>query len=730
MQARSATLLRAALLAGLYFVGAAVAVFYLRTPADVTLFWPAAGIGFAVVLRYGLAYVLTIPLGMLVLHVFVLPVPVEFLPYSVGSNALATLAAGWYVRRRMTSRHILLRTADGLLLLRGGLLLGAISALIGTFGMVHAGMVSMQDAGGAAVQWALGDVLGVASISPVLLYAFYTDAISTNMGGKAPSHVEMGLWVALLVVVMWVVHSVGQLGSQYPLALASLPLSLLLWSAVRYPPLMTLIATSIVIICVSLMVGLGLGGFERPQTLHDSVLMMSMLVLYSVIPVLLVASRQEHAHASTALQQRATRDTLTGLLNRDTFEEQARQLLATNTDTITLLYADLDHFKLVNDSATHVAGDEMIRRVAQLFIDEFGEDTLIARTGGDEFAALLPMDERTATTRARRLLTAIEGLRIAWQGQNLGTTGSIGLATTNAPHMTFDEVLSLTDAACYAAKELGGNRSFAAASNADDIRRRTGAMHSAMAAREALDQRRIDLWCQPIVALHDPQPLQSHFEVLVRWRDTDGNLRPPAEMIAAGERYRLGPRLDRYVLDATLTWLEQNPHALAQVEQCSINIGGTTLVDEDFGDYFAARLRRSILRPEQLCIEITETSVVRDMTRARRFIKRVGDLGCRFALDDFGTGFCSFGYLREIDVDYLKIDGSFVRELGDGGLPEAVVKSITEIAHVLGKRAVAEQAETEAQLDHLRRLGVDYAQGYVFQRPAPIDRFFGNNEPA
>lgn len=725
MQARPARVLRGVLLTGLYFAGAVVAVFYLRTPADVTLFWPATGIGFAVVIRYGLGYVLSIPLAMLLLHLLVVPVPIEFMPYSLGSNTLATLVAGWYVRSRMTSRRIHLRTADGLLLLRGGLLLSVTSACIGAFGMIHAGMAQSSEAGRIAVQWALGDLLGVASVSPVLLYVFFNDGNNPATRGKAASRAEVAGWCVALVAMLGAVHVIGLMGSHYPLALASLPLSLLLWSAVRYPPLLTLVATSVVIICVSLMTGLGLGGFERPQTLHDSVLMMSMLVLYSIIPALLLASRQEHAHASAALKQRATRDTLTGLLNRDTFEEQSRQMLAASNDTITLLYADLDHFKLVNDSATHVAGDEMIRRVARLFHDEFGEDTPIARTGGDEFAALLPMDERTANTRARRLLTAIEGLRIAWEGQNLGTTGSIGLATSKAPHMTFDELLSLTDAACFAAKELGGNRSFAAASNPDDIRMRTRAMHSAMAAREALDQRRIALWCQPIVDLRVPRPLQSHFEILVRWLDTDGNLRPPAEMIAAAERYRLGPRLDRYVLDATLTWLEQNPAALAQVEMCSVNIGGTTLVDEDFGDYFAARLRRSPLKPSQLCLEITETSVVRDMTRARRFINRVGDLGCQFALDDFGTGFCSFGYLRDLEVDYLKIDGSFVRDLDNGDLSEAVVRSITDIAHVLGKRAVAEQAETVLQLDHLRRLGVDYAQGYVFQRPQPIDTFFG-----
>jgi EAL domain-containing protein (putative c-di-GMP-specific phosphodiesterase class I) len=316
-------------------------------------------------------------------------------------------------------------------------------------------------------------------------------------------------------------------------------------------------------------------------------------------------------------------------------------------------------------------------------------------------------------------------LRVAWQGQNLGTTGSIGIAASQAPHLSFDDLLSQADAACFTAKELGGNRVFAAASNPDDIRDRTKAMHSAIAAREALDEHRFLLWCQPIIDLRAPTPAHAHFEVLVRWKDGDGQLRAPAEVIAAAERYRMGPRLDRHVVDATLGWLERHPEHAAQVELCGINIGGTSLVDEDFGDYLAARLRRSPLPPGKICLEITETSVVRDMTRARRFIGRLRDLGCRFALDDFGTGFCSFGYLRDLDVDFLKIDGSFVRDLREGGLSEAVVRSITEIAHLLDKQAVAEQVETEAQLQLLHTIGVDYGQGYAFQRPQPIETFFG-----
>ena len=723
MQAGLAGVTRGALLTGLYFAGAVVAVFYLRTPADITLFWPAAGIGYAAALRYGLGYVAAIPIATALLHWLVVPVPAAFLPFSIASNTIATLLGAWYVRRQVP--FVRLRTSDGFLLLRGSLIVSTTSALIGVFGMVNADMIGWRDAAGAMLQWALGDLLGMATVSPLMLFLLGGGLSRPSPYRNTVGRREIALWAVLLVVVLAMVYSIALLGTRYPLALASIPLALLLWSSTRYPPLVTLVATTFVIVCISLMTGLGLGGFERPTSLHDTVLMMAMLVMFAIIPILLLASRQEHAHATAALHQRATRDTLTGLLNRDTFEEQARQRLTTSAGVQTLFYVDLDHFKLVNDSASHVAGDEMIRRVATLFRDEFGDEALVARTGGDEFAVLAPMDERTATTRARRLLAAIEGLRVAWQGQNLGATGSIGIAASQAPHLAFDELLSQADAACFTAKELGGNRMFAAASNPDDIRDRTKAMHSAIAAREALDQRRFVLWCQPIVSLGEPDAPQSHFEVLVRWIDGDGNLRAPAEVIAAAERYRMGPRLDRHVVDATLGWLERHPEHAARVELCGINIGGTSLVDEDFGDYLVARLRRSPLPPGKICLEITETSVVRDLTRARRFIGRLRDLGCRFALDDFGTGFCSFGYLRDLDVDFLKIDGSFVRDLQEGGLSEAVVRSITDIAHLLGKRAVAEQVETQEQLQLLHDIGVDYGQGYAFQRPQPIEEFFG-----
>lgn len=723
MASAIANVLRGALLTALYFAGAVIAVLYLRTPADVTLFWPAAGIGYALVLRYGLRYAIVLPIAQLLLHLVMVPVPMAFLPFSASSNFIGTLVACAYVRRRRP--HLQLRIADGFLLLRGAVLLCLVSALIGTLGMAYAGMVPSADLGRVYLQWALGDLLGITSVVPTLLLLFARGMRIGPLLPVEPRRHERLLWVLAMLAVLAGGMMVIRDGSMYPLAIATLPLALLLWSAARYPPLFTASASMVVTIVLGLVLGLGLGGFARPESLHDTALMMGTLVVNSVVPILLVASYHDRFETMTALQVRATFDPLTGLLNRDAFEEQARARLATSDGPLSLLYVDLDNFKLVNDSASHAAGDEMLRHVAGLVRKHFGGNTLVAHSGGDEFTLLVEQDAETAAIPARQLLAAIEAERVAWQGGNLRTTASIGLATSVPPHASFDELLSQADTACHEAKELGGNRLLVAGQNAESLRIRNRMMRHALDAHEALDQRRFELWCQPIVDLRIPGAQGAHFEVLLRWRDAAGQLRPPANLIAAAERFRMGPRLDRHMLNALLEWMERHPATAEAISQCNLNLGGATLVDEEFAEYAAERLRRSVLRPGQLCLEITETNVVRDLVRARRFIARMRELGCRFALDDFGTGFCSFSYLRDLPVDYLKIDGSFVRDLAGSPLSEAVVRSITEIAHLLDMRAVGEHVETEEQLRRLQALQVDYAQGYVFQRPAPIATFFG-----
>jgi diguanylate cyclase (GGDEF)-like protein len=726
MPAAAPLLRRFLLLTGLYYAGAVFASLYLHTPEDITLFWPSAGIGYVAAVRYGLGWTVIVPAALVLLHATVVPVTPLFAAYSILGNTFATLAGAWYVRRQRPPEQLHLRTGDGLLMLRGGLLLAIVSSAIGTTGLLQSHMVPASEAGRAALLWMLGDVLGVTTMAPTMSVVIGRHLRGETLGfwTGAGSRRERIVWSLMLLLSLVGVYVAGRSGNLYALGLVSVPLALLLWSASRFSPLLTMLSTIAVVAFLSLVTGLGLGGFTRPLTLLDASVLMLLLILVSVIPVLLSVTTHEQRATAAALYRRATRDPLTGLLNRSTFEERARERLAGEEPDLTLLYLDLDHFKLVNDSASHVAGDDMIRALAILVLKEFDERSLLARTGGDEFAVLVPATEASTIASARRLLAGVDALRIDWQGQLLTATASIGLAHSQAPHADFDALLSQADAACFAAKEFGGNRVIAGAQDSDEMRVRTASMRSALQVRQALDQRRFALYCQPITHLDQPEAPQRHFEILLRWIDATGAPRPPAELIAAAERYRLGPRLDRYVADAVLQWFEEHPEAADQMRHCGINLGGATLVDEEFSDYFAARVRRSSVPAERLCFEITETSVVRDRARAQKFIARMRDLGCRFALDDFGTGFCSFGYLQHLDVDYLKIDGSFVRELEQSPLAEAVIRSITDIAHVLDKRTIAEHAESTAQLDHLRRMGVDYAQGYVISRPQPIEAFF------
>jgi EAL domain-containing protein (putative c-di-GMP-specific phosphodiesterase class I) len=256
-------------------------------------------------------------------------------------------------------------------------------------------------------------------------------------------------------------------------------------------------------------------------------------------------------------------------------------------------------------------------------------------------------------------------------------------------------------------------------------------MHWALRIREAIDRNLFELDCQSIAPLGD-HPLEGrHFEVLLRMRDPrTGERLAPDHFIPAAERFQLGVALDRHVVNLTLGWLEARPEAAADVHTCAINLTAASLVDEQFALFLYQRVRNSKLPAFKLCFEVTETSAVRDLSRAQGLITRMRSLGCAFALDDFGTGFCSFNYLRSLDVDYFKIDGSFVRDLESSSLSMAVIRSITDIAHVLNKQTIAEHTENDAIFASLRALGVDMAQGFGIHRPEPIEQYFARPSPA
>lgn len=500
MHGALATTSRMILLTALYFGGAAITIWFLRTPADVTLFWPAAGLAYAMVLLFGLRYAFAVATAQALLHLLLVPAPLTFVGFSVCSNALATVLACLYVRSRR--KTLQLRTEDGLLLLRGALLLCVISAGIGSAGMLAANMIPTSEFPRVYLQWALGDLLGISAITPsVLLFLTRKHLRKLQPSASTVRLREYASWVLLMGVSLFVIIPIAYQGGQYPLAGVIIPVVLLLWSAIRFPPLFTALATSVATFILAMTLGLGIDGFRRPESLADTSMLMTTLVVISTIPIILAASFYERQVVMTALHVRATRDPLTGLLNRDAFEEQARLLLASDLGDASLLYIDLDNFKLINDAASHAAGDEMLRHIARLVKAEFGDDACVAHSGGDEFTVLCKQTAAAATVPGRRLLAAIEETRVAWQGSNLRTTASIGIVTSTAPHASFDELLSQVDAACHEAKELGGNRLLVAGLNEERLDTRSRMMQSALDVREALDQRRFALWCQPVVDL-------------------------------------------------------------------------------------------------------------------------------------------------------------------------------------------------------------------------------------
>jgi diguanylate cyclase (GGDEF)-like protein len=722
--------LRFTLLVAAYLFGAWVALWFVEGPDEITLIWPPAGVVYAVLLLQGLRWWPFVVVSVLLTHWLLAPVPAVFLPYSVMSNLLGGLAGAAYVLRFRNLAAERYSLSGGFHLLFGGLLMVGLSAVIGTAGLLHAGMVVQADAGMAAMRWAMGDLFGVVAVTPAVLLAVRGTRLGIS-GHPAFAYAHLGerfIWLASVALVLAAVAWAARHSPDYGLGLTSLPLALLLWSALRFPPLLTAIATVAFALLLATVAGLGLNGFTAPSGLADEAALIAFMCVLTLIPQALSAASHDNRIAAARLMRRARLDALTGLPNRLAFEESTQLLMQRERgEPMALAYLDLDQFKLVNDILSHRAGDELIRSLAGALQSRLGPLDLLARIGGDEFAVLMRHSPASdAEARAQRLRDAVAEFRFAAGGHVAALTTSLGLVAFEGGKAEFAELLAMADTACHAAKERGGNRVEVVSGERDGaVQERSEAMRWALRLNEALEQDHFVLYCQSIAPLHALDGQMRHFEVLLRMRDVQtGALLSPGQFIPAAERFGLAIKLDSHVVDRTLHWFDQHPEAADRVASCGINLCAASVDDERFLSFLQQRLMRSRLPPDRLCFELTETSALRDLARAQHFIQRVRALGCRFALDDFGAGFCSFGYLRSLDVDYFKIDGSFVREVETSPLALAIVRSIADIGRVMNKETIAECAETEAIRTRLAELGVDYAQGYAVDEPMPIERYF------
>ena len=434
-----------------------------------------------------------------------------------------------------------------------------------------------------------------------------------------------------------------------------------------------------------------------------------------------VTKARAQAHA---IYHQATHDALTGLTNRREFERRLERVLAgTQAVSSVLLYLDLDQFKLVNDTCGHVAGDALLRQLATLLQSKVRHRDTFARLGGDEFAALLEhCDVDQGLRVAHALRDTLNAYRFRWGDQVFAVGASIGLVPLVGSDWTLSMALTAADSACYTAKERGRNRVHVYEVGDAEVARRRGEMGWISQIQSALSDDRLRLFFQPISPLHTDEKRLLHGEVLLRLIDDKGQLVLPKAFVPAVERYQQVNRLDRWVLQRLFEQLRRSPIAFKE-HDCliSVNLSGQSLGNEEFHAFVLDELARAPIYPSSLCFEITETAAIGNLASALRFMDSLRQYGCRFALDDFGSGLSSFGYLKTLRVGFLKIDGSFVRDLLEDPLDLAMVQSVQRVAEVMGIETIGEWAESPAIVDKLRTIGVDHAQGFAVGHPRPFE---------
>lgn len=441
--------------------------------------------------------------------------------------------------------------------------------------------------------------------------------------------------------------------------------------------------------------------------------------------VLVFHDVSESRELNRRLSYHASHDILTGLVNRAEFEsrlERALKSAKARETSYALCYLDLDQFKIVNDSCGHSAGDALLGQLGALLKSKIRWRDTLARLGGDEFGVLLEscsLEQAIETAEALRV--AVGEFKFMWDDRSFRLGVSIGVVPITADNEDVAALMSAADSACAAAKEAGRNRIHSYQENDIDLMRRRREMQWAARINNALEENRFELFRQTILPLQTPEE-GVHYEILLRMRDENGGIIAPGLFIEAAERYSITPSIDRWVIKNTFRWLVSEADERERLALCSINLSGLSFSDEKFLPFVVEQFQMSGLDATKICFEITETAAIASYSQANRFINALKELGCKFALDDFGTGLSSFGYLKHFPVDFLKIDGSFVKEILHDPIDREMVRSINEIGHLTGKKTIAEFAENEEIITMLKGMGVDYAQGYGVSEPKRVTR--------
>ena len=453
-----------------------------------------------------------------------------------------------------------------------------------------------------------------------------------------------------------------------------------------------------------------------PVILDDGTLLGTVLIFHDVT---------ESKRLMRRLGYEASHDALTGLVNRREFEIRLGRALeracSTSGGNAALLYLDLDQFKIVNDTCGHSAGDELLKLLANSYAEHVRERDTLARIGGDEFALIVEhSDVSEALAVAQKILDATRNFRYVCKGRMFQLGVSIGLTQIDRTSVSVEEAMRSADHACYIAKERGRNRIYVHYHGDVDFAQRRSDMHWVTRLNHAFQNEQLQLYFQPIMSLDDGSDGMKHYEILLRLRNGRAGPVAPGIFLPAAERYDVILKIDRWVLERTLSWLAAHPEHTATLDLCSINLSRRSLGDPSFHKFAADLIDASPVPSKKLCFEITEHGAFADMQKTIAFIEALSARGCRFALDDFGTGMTSFSYLKQLPVDFIKIDGSFIQSMSSSEVDFEMVRFTNDISHMMGRQTIAEYVSDPAILASLKNIGVDFAQGYCIGKPRPL----------
>ncbi len=595
-----------------------------------------------------------------------------------------------------------------------------------------------------AGRWMVSIFSGVIFITPLFAAAFHTasktwfrDLFGHITQLKSELLTCIGVIISLVTILQLMPGSV----IRFPTLLLIMPLCI--WLALNDKPRSSTILISLsIVVSVSLM--LMLAEVTREATFlslqpYAVVLMITSLVLRASSTERAAALRalsEERGRLEQTVEQRtcklqelAETDALTGLANRRSFENafgQCYQSAVDGTGSGYLLVIDLDQFKMVNDTSGHAAGDQLLKKIATVMRESVRQIDVVGRLGGDEFAIVVRDCPESVVRRiAEKIRCDVASLNFAWNKDTHQVGTSIGAVSIDPKHGSMADVMQMADAACYVAKNSGRNRVHMADGADQGVAELRGTAQWAHRLSDAMENNHFVLFSQKIMRITHRENEPEHVEILLRLRDpASRELILPGTFLPAAERYGLATRLDEWVVRELIRTLYTHSAFSAEKRRYWVNLSGASVGDERFVDFLIDAISNSPLEPGLINFEITETAVIRNVSEAKRLMKKLSELGCQFALDDFGTGLSSFSHLKQLPVDHLKIDGMFVRSVMKENTDRVFVKSIIDIAHIMGIKAVVEFVEDDAILAEVTLMGADYGQGYGIHRPEPLGPSF------